>query len=270
MPEVASVKIPVEHNPYVTKINNREDIEKPELSYEYTHSKISKSIESKVLELLDTQEETNRTLTDIRVKLARKQFFINVIELTVSLASFAMSVGVSICSGGVAAPLAVVTGLHLMLSILNLACAYHNWDCASKNKDELTMGSDALQQAVFMLAKYCNASPKSAKKIARYTSYFVRVGIVVSLGAIGVLIHPDMTNSLCLLAKNYVPMLSSMLSVIIAGALGVWINNCTDEKDEAEKMLTTNEGEVYAQLSKFDGILLGLNNTRITPAVIMA
>lgn len=93
---------------------------------------------------------------------------------------------------------------------------------------------------------------------------------MVSLGAIGVLIHPDMTNSLCLLAKNYVPMLSSMLSVIIAGALGVWINNCTDEKDEAEKMLTTNEGEVYAQLSKFDGILLGLNNTRITPAVIMA
>lgn len=104
--------------------------------------------------------------------MAKKQFFINVIESIVSLASFVVSVGLSICSGGVATPVAILTGLNLMLSLSNLACAYHNWNCASKNKEELTMGCDAMQQAVFILAKYCQASPMNAKNCPLYLVFY--------------------------------------------------------------------------------------------------
>ncbi|QHB31005.1 hypothetical protein F0T03_01505 [Yersinia canariae] len=259
MSEVTPVKVSPEYEPFITKVNDGNDIEKPELPYITFFKEKAKNTALDVNKLLDTQQDASKTLTDIRVNLARKQFFINVIELTVSAASFAVSIGVSICSGGITAPIAVVTGLNLMLSISNLACAYHNWDCASKNKDELAMGSDAMQQAVFMLAKYFNASPHSAKKIARFTSYFVRVGIVVSLGAIGALIHPAVSSSLCLLAKNYVPILSSMLSVITAGALGIWINHDSDKKDAMIEELTANEKDVIEKLSQFDGHLQMLN-----------
>ncbi|MEQ9723113.1 hypothetical protein ABQG65_18375 [Yersinia alsatica] len=255
-------------SPYITEPTQTVKSEKPVLCPpEFITEKI-KEISGAVNQLCDTQDNELDELHHVRVKLAKKQFFINIVELTVSLASFAVSVGISICSGGATTPIAVITGLNLMLSVSNLACAYHNWNCASKNKDELTMGSDAMQQAVFMLARYCQASPESAKKIARFTSYFVRVGMVVSLGTLGVIIHPTVYNSLCVLAKNYAPIFSSMLSVITSGALGIWINNHNDEKEVAEEKLTANEKGIIKELAQFDiicDLLTKWNNSTISP-----
>lgn len=200
----------------------------------------------------DAQECDLDELKNARIKLAKKQFFINVIESIVSLTSFTVSVGLSICSGGVATPIAILSGLNLMLSLSNLACAYHNWNCASKNKEELVMGSDGLQQAVFMLATYCQASPMNAKKIARFTSHFIRAGIVVSLGVIGGILHPVINNNLCLLAKNYAPIFTSMLSAITAGALGAWRNNDSDAKEAIIEKLAITEKETAEQLAAFD------------------
>ncbi|WP_174850501.1 hypothetical protein, partial [Yersinia artesiana] len=205
--------------------------------------------------LCDTQECEFDELKNARVKLAKKQFFINIIESIVSLTSFVVSVGLSICSGGVATPVAILTGLNLMLSLSNLACAYHNWNCASKNKEELTMGSDAIQQAVFILAKYCLASPMNAKKIARFTSYFIRAGIVVSLGVVAFSVHPVINNSLCLLAKSYAPILTSMMSAATAGALGTWMNHDSDTKETIIEKLVTTEKEIIKQLAILEGEL---------------
>ncbi|EOD4082737.1 hypothetical protein ACOHX9_004189 [Yersinia enterocolitica] len=203
--------------------------------------------------LCDTQEFELDELKNARVKLAKKQFFINVIESIVSLSSFVVSVGLSICSGGVATPVAILTGLNLMLSLSNLACAYHNWNCASKNKEELTMGCDAIQQAVFILAKYCQASPMNAKKIARFTSYFIRAGIVVSLGVVALSVHPVINNSLCLLAKNSAPILTSMMSAATAGALGAWINHDSDIKEAIIEKLVIIEKEIIKLLAILEG-----------------
>lgn len=206
----------------------------------------------------DTQASELDELKNARIKLAKKQFFINVIESIVSLASFVVSVGVSICSGGAATPIAILTGLNLMLSLSNLACAYNNWSCASKNKEELTMGSDAIQQAVFVLAKYCQASPMNAKKIARLTSYFIRASIVISLCVVGGVAHPVINNSLCLLAKSYAPILASMISVVAAGALGVWMNHDSDAKEEIIEKLVTTEKETVKQLAFLEGKVAAL------------
>ncbi|HEN3598912.1 TPA: hypothetical protein U5E25_000302 [Yersinia enterocolitica] len=203
--------------------------------------------------LCDAQESELNELKNARVKLAKKQFFINVLESVVSLASFTVAVGLTVCSGGVATPIAVITGLNLMLSLSNLACAYHNWNCASKNKEELEMGSDAIQQAVFMLATHYQASPMKAKKIARFTSFFIRAGIVVSLGVIGGLIHPVINNSLCILAKNYTPILGSMVTAIGAGALGAWMSHDSDSKDAIIEKLVTIEIQTAQQLALNEG-----------------
>ncbi|EEP90469.1 hypothetical protein [Yersinia kristensenii] len=233
------------------------DSEKPILSrlvdfIEKYENNIIKETNIGVNKLGDTQESDLDELKNARVKLAKKQFFINVIESIVSLTSFVVGVGISICSGGVATPIAVVAGLNLMLSLSNLACAYHNWSCVSKNKEELTMGSDAIQQAVFMLAKYCQVSPMNAKKIARFTSYFIRAGIVVSLGVVGGFIHPVINNSLCILAKNYAPILTSMMSVVAAGALGTWMNHDSDAKEAIIAKLVMTEKETVEQLVAFE------------------
>ncbi|CNI24923.1 hypothetical protein [Yersinia pekkanenii] len=216
-------------------------------------NKIIEDTKVDVNKLGDTQEGELDELKNASVKLAKKQFFINVIESIISLTSFVVGVGLSVCSGGVATPVAVLAGLNLMLSLSNLACAYHNWNCASKNKETLTMGSDAIQQAVFMLAKYCQASPTNAKKIARFTAYFIKAGIVVSLGMIGGVVHPVVNNSLCLLAKNYAPILTSIMSVVAAGALGTWINHDKDEKDAVIAKLVTNEKKTVEQLAELNG-----------------
>lgn len=259
---------PPECSPYIIEPAQIVKSEKPILWPPESITKDIEDIQVAVNKLCDDQDNELDELHHVRVKLAKKQFFINIVELTVSLASFAVSVGISICSGGATTPIAVITGLNLMLSVSNLACAYHNWNCASKNKDELIMGSDAMQQAVYTLARYYQASPESAKKIARFTSYFVRVGMVVSLGTLGVIIHPTVYNSLCVLAKNYAPIFSSMLSVITSGALGIWINNHNDEKEVAEEKLTTNEKGIIKELAKFDiicNLLTKWNNSIISP-----
>ncbi|MBX9477178.1 hypothetical protein J8Z83_21260 [Yersinia enterocolitica] len=211
----------------------------------------------RVNELCDAQESELNELKNARVKLAKKQFFINVLESVVSLASFTVAVGLTVCSGGVATPIAVITGLNLMLSLSNLACAYHNWNCASKNKDELEMGSDAIQQAVFMLATHYQASPMKAKTIARFTSFLIRAGIAVSLGVIGGLIHPDINNSLCILAKNYIPILGSMVTIIGAGALGAWMSHDSDSKDAIIEKLVTIEIQTAEKLAFNEGQMRG-------------
>ncbi|HHG9997066.1 TPA: hypothetical protein ACPZFO_000021 [Yersinia enterocolitica] len=208
---------------------------------------------NEINKLCDNQEFELDELKNARVKLAKKQFFINVIESIVSLSSFVVSVGLSICSGGVATPVAILTGLNLMLSLSNLACAYHNWNCASKNKEELTMGCDAMQQAVFILAKYCQASPMNAKKIARFTSYFIKAGIVVSLGVVALSVNPVINNSLCLLAKNSAPILTSMMSAATAGALGAWMNHDSDVKEAIVEKLVIIEKEIIKLLAILEG-----------------
>ncbi|MFQ6258920.1 hypothetical protein ACLMPK_15675 [Yersinia enterocolitica] len=208
---------------------------------------------NEINKLCDNQEFELDELKNARVKLAKKQFFINVIESIVSLSSFVVSVGLSICSGGVATPVAILTGLNLMLSLSNLACAYHNWNCASKNKEALTMGCDAMQQAVFILAKYCQASPMNAKKIARFTSYFIKAGIVVSLGVVALSVNPVINNSLCLLAKNSAPILTSMMSAATAGALGAWMNHDSDVKEAIVEKLVIIEKEIIKLLAILEG-----------------
>ncbi|WP_261375739.1 hypothetical protein [Yersinia frederiksenii] len=55
-----------------------------------------------------------------------------------------------------------------------------------------------------------------------------------------------------MLAKNYSPLLFSMLNVIISGALDVWINNHNDERLATEGKLTVNEKSLVEKLAKFD------------------
>lgn len=248
-------------NPMGTNVNLEPDDKKPIIPSLAEVKKNIKNIENEIYDetnvsvnkLCDTQESALAELNNARVKIARKQFFINIVESIVSLVSFAVGVGVSICSGGAATPVAVIAGLNLMLSLSNLACAYHNWNCVSQNKQELTMGSDAIQQAVFILAKCCQASPMNAKKIARFTSYFIRAGIVVSLCVVGALTHPVISNSLCMLAKNYAPLLTTMMSVVASGALGTWMNNDSDIKEAIIAKLDTTEKNIVQNLSYFEG-----------------
>ncbi|HEG0622557.1 TPA: hypothetical protein SB604_004042 [Yersinia enterocolitica] len=228
-------------------------IKSPENSIVKRKDDIVEEANITINELCDTQECELDELKNARVKLAKKQFFLNVIESIVSLTSFAVSVGLSICSGGIATPIAILTGLNLMLSLSNLACAYHNWNCASNNKEELTMGSDAMQQAVFILAKYCQASPMNAKKIARFTSYFIKAGVVVSLGVVALSVHPVINNSLCLLAKNSAPILTSMMSAATAEALDAWINHDNDAKEAIIEKLVITEKKITKQLALLEG-----------------
>ncbi|HHL2498748.1 TPA: hypothetical protein ACQ301_000745 [Yersinia enterocolitica] len=195
-------------------------------------------------ELIELKGDVFNKLTDSRVKLARNKFFINVVELAISLAAFTISIGMSICSGGAATPVAVISGLNLLSSVSNLACAYHNWNCASKNKNELTMKNDAMQQAIFMLAKYSQISTEDAKKIARFTAFFIRVGIAVSLLSINVFINPMPDNSLILLVRKYLPPASSMFNLVTAGALDVWVNNYDDEINELCELLARIEQKI--------------------------
>ncbi|WP_145496035.1 hypothetical protein [Yersinia bercovieri] len=205
--------------------------------------------------LIDLQEKDSAELCCARVKLAKKQFFINVIEMAVSLIAFTVSVGMTVCSGGATAPILVLVGLNLVSSLANLACAYHNWDCASKGKPELTMGNDALQQVVFILAKNAQVSPENAKKIARLTSYLIKTGLFVALGVVGFVIHPMINSNVCLLARNYAPILSSMLSTAATGVLSTWIEHNNDEIENALDKLIENEKEVVRQIALLEGKL---------------
>ncbi|WP_186370430.1 hypothetical protein [Yersinia bercovieri] len=236
------------HTESVDETNN----EKPVLSLPgEIHMKINKEINS----LLDIQEKKLSELSGATFKLVQKQFFINVIELAGSLIAFTVSVGMTVCSGGAATPLAVLTGLNLVSSLANLACAAYNWDCARKGKPGLTMGNDALQQVVFILAKNAQASPENAKKIAHLTSYLIKTGLFVALCVVGFAIHPMINNNVCLLARNYAPILTSMLSTAATGGLSTWIDNNNDEIENALDKLIEDEKEVIEKLAFRDEAL---------------
>lgn len=195
-------------------------------------------------------------LKDASVKLATKQFFLNAIELVSSLLSFGASVALSVGSCGATTPIAILTGLNLIASLANFVCASYNLYCARNNKEELTMGSEAIQQAVFILANYCQVSPITAKTIARFTSYFIRGGITASLIGVGFFIHPVINSSLCLLLNNYSSALAIIISVAAVGTVGTWKSHDSDAKAAIlEKLVTIDKEEI-----KQSGILEGGKN----------
>ncbi|EPB0881873.1 TPA: hypothetical protein PXN84_000603 [Yersinia enterocolitica] len=249
--------------------------EKPVIPASYIH-KIINDCKAEIISKNDISvKESNNTkkieldeLKNASVKLATKQFFLNAIEFITSLLSFGASVALSIGSGGVATPIAILAGLNLMLSLSNLACAGYNLHCARNNKEELTMGSEAIQQAVFILAKYYQVSPMTAKKIARYTSLFIRGGITVSLGVSGCLIHPVISNSLCILINNYSSVLTFITGVAMTGTLGTWKSHDSDTKAAILEKLVTIDKEATKQSGIVEGVIKVLDafEKQINPA----
>lgn len=192
-------------------------------------------------------------LKDASVKLATKQFFLNAIELVSSLLSFGASVAITVGSFGATTPIAALAGLNLTASLANFYCASYNLYCARNNKEELTMGSEAIQQVVFILASYCQVSPITAKTIARFTSYFIRGGITASLIGVGFFIHPVINSSLCLLLNNYSSALAIIISVAAVGTVGTWKSYDSDTKAAIlEKLVKIDKEE-----TKQSGILEG-------------
>ncbi|HHH2123082.1 TPA: hypothetical protein ACPZA1_004230, partial [Yersinia enterocolitica] len=93
--------LPAQYLNVVSVSNSTNISEKPELSsekpiitplFEDKKNTIEKA-RDEINKLCDTQECDLDELKNARVKLARKQFFINVIESIVSLSSFVVSVG---------------------------------------------------------------------------------------------------------------------------------------------------------------------------------
>jgi secreted effector protein SseF len=185
-------------------------------------------------------DEDKFTLKETEINLCKKQFFLNVIELLISSVSFGVSVLMAVGSGGVATPLVALTGLNLMLSVANLACSWHNWNCACKGEGGLTMGNDALQQVVFTLAKYCQASEEKAKKIAGYTAWLMRAGIFISISAMGFVIHPVVNSALCQNINSYIPLCISTLNAIPANLLKTWMCQDNDARERIINNLINN------------------------------
>ncbi|WP_145595185.1 hypothetical protein [Yersinia aleksiciae] len=208
----------------------------------------------KVNHLLDAQEKYSAELTSVSVKLARKQFIINTIDVIVASITFSITAVVAVGSGGLAIPIAVFAGLNLMSSLSNLACASYNWNCVSKNKEELAMGNDGLQQAIFYLAKYCQASDSNAKIISRYAAPIIKIGITATMAVIGATAHLVIKDGACLLAEHYAPILTSILSAFALNFLGSWINNYTDEMNDISMKLSQNEKDVISHLVLLEGM----------------
>ncbi|CRE41367.1 TPA: hypothetical protein ACX4EX_000848 [Yersinia enterocolitica] len=234
--------------------------EKPVIPASYIH-KIINDCKAEIISKNDISvKESNNTkkieldeLKNASVKLATKQFFLNAIELVSSLLSFGASVALSVGSCGATTPIAILTGLNLIASLANFVCASYNLYCARNNKEELTMGSEAIQQAVFILANYCQVSPITAKTIARFTSYFIRGGITASLIGVGFFIHPVINSSLCLLLNNYSSALAIIISVAAVGTVGTWKSHDSDAKSAIlEKLVKIDKEE-----TKQSGILEG-------------
>lgn len=236
------------HEPQIDKDNiDRQHNEKPVLPSPEDMG-FSNEIKVNVTHHLDAQEKYLAELTSTRVKLARKQFIINVIDVIVDSIIFSITAVVAVGSGGLAIPIAVFAGLNLMSSLSNLACASYNWNCVSKNKEELAMGNDGLQQAIFYLAKYCQASDSTAKKIARYAAPIIKIVITAVMAVIGATTNL-VKGGVCLLAENYAPILTSILSAFSINFLSSWENNYTDEINDISIKLSQNEKDIMNNLA---------------------
>ncbi|MFS1562408.1 MAG: hypothetical protein ACL7AX_01105 [Candidatus Arsenophonus phytopathogenicus] len=76
-------------------------------------------------------------------------------------------------------PLLIGSSITFGLAVADAGCAYANWHSQAKGGEGLKLGSDTIANAVYRLLNKAGMSSDSAENWSKYTSAFLRSGLVV-------------------------------------------------------------------------------------------
>lgn len=113
------------------------------------------------------------------VEIAKRSFFKELLNVGIASVGLGLSIAATLFTAGATMPLLIGSSITFGLAVADAGCAYANWHSQAKGGEGLKLGSDTIANAVYRLLNKAGMSSDSAENWSKYTSAFLRSGLVV-------------------------------------------------------------------------------------------
>ncbi|HGJ5884137.1 hypothetical protein [Arsenophonus sp.] len=138
--------------------------------------------DTKVSKPLDLKPEIEQQINQSKqqgVEIAKRSFFKELLNVGIASVGLGLSIAATLFTAGATMPLLIGSSITFGLAVADAGCAYANWNSQAKGGEGLKLGSDTIANAVYRLLNKAGMSSDSAENWSKYTSAFLRSGLVV-------------------------------------------------------------------------------------------
>lgn len=164
------------------------------------------------------------------VEIAKRSFFKELLNVAIAGVGLGLSIAATLVTACAAMPLLVGSSITFGLAVADAGCAYANWHSTAKGGEGLKLGSDAIANGVYRLFNRAGMTDDSAENGAKYTSAFLRSGLVVGTLCSG---STTTTATLGALSSTFsaTKMVSNSVDAFTSRTASVALGNAVERKN---------------------------------------
>lgn len=168
------------------------------------------------------------------VEIAKRSFFKELINVGIASVGLGLSIAATLFTAGATMPLLIGSSITFGLAVADAGCAYANWHSQAKGGEGLKLGSDTIANAVYRLLNKAGMSSDSAENWSKYTSAFLRSGLVVGTLCSGGVVT---TATLGALSSTFsaTKLVSNSVDAFTSRSASVALDNAVEKKNRIQE-----------------------------------
>lgn len=189
------------------------------------------------------------------VEIAKRSFFKELLNVGIAGVGLGLSIAATLFTGGATMPLLVGSGITFGLAVADAGCAYANWHSEAKGGEALKLGSDAIANGVYRLLNKVGMTNDSAENWAKYTSAFLRSGLIVGTLCSGGAVT---TATLGALSSTFsaTKLLSNSVDAFTSRTASVALANAVEKKNQLQEQHAQQQQKISKLKGMHDGLEL--------------
>lgn len=189
------------------------------------------------------------------VEIAKRSFFKELLNVGIAGVGLGLSIAATLFTAGATMPLLVGSSITFGLAVADAGCAYANWHSEAKGGEGLKLGADAIANGVYRLLNRAGMTNDSAENWAKYTSAFLRSGLVVGTLCSGGAVT---TATLGALSSTFsaTKLVSNSVDAFTSRTASVALDNAVEKKNLLQEQHAQQQQKISKLKSMHDGLEL--------------
>lgn len=173
---------------------------------------------------------SNKVLKSLNVL----SFFKELLNVGIASVGLGLSIAATLFTAGATMPLLIGSSITFGLAVADAGCSYANWHSQAKGGEGLKLGSDTIANAVYRLLNKAGMSSDSAENWSKYTSAFLRSGLVVGTLCSGGAVT---TATLGALSSTFsaTKLVSNSVDAFTSRSASVTLDNAVEKKNRIQE-----------------------------------
>ncbi|WGL98731.1 hypothetical protein QE177_02130 [Arsenophonus sp. aPb] len=189
------------------------------------------------------------------VEIAKRSFFKELLNVGIAGVGLGLSIAATLFTAGATMPLLVGSSITFGLAVADAGCAYANWHSEAKGGEGLKLGSDAIANGVYRLLNRAGITNDRAEDWAKYTSAFLRAGLVVGTLYSGGAVT---TATLGALSSTFsaTKLVSNSVDAFTSRTASVALGNAVEKKNLLQEQYAHQQQKISKLKGMHDGLEL--------------